>query len=625
MAESIEFRLKVIEDKLGLALEQNEKKAKSLGNTLSVAVGTFAGQAAIKGFTLLGNTIGSVNEFIADSIKASVEQENALNKLSQALKSTNSFSEQAVADFDAFSDELERTSTFSGDVILTQVALAKSLGATNAQAKDLVQAAANLSAQIGGSLEENVVKLAKTLNGEVAKGLKTAVPELKNLSNESLNAGAAIEIINQKFSGAALAQLDTYSGRINQLQDGYGKLQEEIGNLITQSTLVTKAFESVTGIIFKVVDGIKEYQAQQKLLSQGFVDNQAEVNALSGDYADLTAEIEKQQAIINKQGPNKSLVSTAEIQVAETRVKSLSAEAQRLFDIINTNQKMIALEEEKNGKDPAAKIREKTAQEKAAIEERNIAIRELENQFALESNQLDLEQDIAEKERFNVKTADDIAAITSFELTKSELVYQAAVDRAKLLATVEEQEAAKSKAIIEKKIRDQKIGADQKKKTLQQEIADQETFFNAATSLSSSKNRELAMIGKAAALTTLAIKTPEAVGASFAFGTKTGGPALGFTLGAIAAAAMAQQAARIAGIQGFAEGGIIGQGATMGGDNRMATVRDGEMVLNAQQQEKLFNMINSGNMAGGDIVIQINEREIARAVRNQLNSGYKLA
>jgi hypothetical protein len=62
----------------------------------------------------------------------------------------------------------------------------------------------------------------------------------------------------------------------------------------------------------------------------------------------------------------------------------------------------------------------------------------------------------------------------------------------------------------------------------------------------------------------------------------------------------------------------------MGPDNTIATVRTGEMVLNANQQEKLFNMINSGG-SGGDIVVQVDGREIARAVRSQVQQGYRLA
>jgi hypothetical protein len=230
---------------------------------------------------------------------------------------------------------------------------------------------------------------------------------------------------------------------------------------------------------------------------------------------------------------------------------------------------------------------------------------------------------VAEKERYGVKSAEDNASLAQFELDKSELLYQAAVDRANLLKTEEEKQVAKSKALREKENRDLQINAKTKADIRQQELKDQQAFFSIASSLASSKSKELAMIGKAAAITEIAIKTPQAVASSFAFGSRIGGPALGAALGAIAATAMAAQAAKVAGIQGFANGGIIG--ATMGADNRVVSVRDGEMVLNADEQKTLFDAIKGGSLGGGDIVVQINEREIARAVRNQLNNGFKFA
>ena len=74
-------------------------------------------------------------------------------------------------------------------------------------------------------------------------------------------------------------------------------------------------------------------------------------------------------------------------------------------------------------------------------------------------------------------------------------------------------------------------------------------------------------------------------------------------------------------IKGFANGGIIG--ATQGPDNQIASVRTGEMVLNADQQGKLFNAINNGSFGGGEIVIQIDGRTIATAMRDQTKQGFK--
>jgi len=621
VAESIEFRLKVIEDKLGVALEQNEKKAKSLGSALTVAAGTFAGGVALKGFDALGRAIGSVNDFIFDSIKASAEQEAALNRLGQALRNTGEFSNAAIEDFSAFAGELQKTSVYADEVVLNQLALAKSFGATNEQAKNLVQGAANLSASIGGTLEQNVEILSKSLNGLVGKGLKAAIPELKSLSQEALNSGAAIDLVNQKFGGSAQAQLNTYEGSLVALKNSFGELQEIVGDVVTQSEFVQGAFKFLTDSINSAVQAVSEYKAVNEANNKGFVDSENKVNSLASQYADLTVEIEKQQAIINGQGQNKGLVSTADIQFAETRVKALTAEAQKLFNVIQTSQQQIAAEEAKSPQAKAEKIREQTTEELNAIKERQIQISELEGQFALLQEQGRLEQEALKNESIFTSREEQLQRLADFEYAKTELEYQSAVDRAALLKTQEEKATAIQKSELIKRIANEKTKQKTDKEIKDEQLKQETDFYDAAISLSNSKNRTMAAIGKAFALQQLAEKTPLAIGNSYEFGTRTGGPVLGAVFGGIAAAAMAQQAARIAGVQGFAQGGIIG--ATSGADNRMASVRDGEMVLNASQQEQLFNSINNGAV-GGNIVIQIDGRNIAYAVRDQVRQGFKL-
>lgn len=117
-----------------------------------------------------------------------------------------------------------------------------------------------------------------------------------------------------------------------------------------------------------------------------------------------------------------------------------------------------------------------------------------------------------------------------------------------------------------KQEKDQKE-ADKKAKSMQElreqaSIESFQDFFSTVNQLSSSGNKALQAIGKAAALTRIAIQTPEAVASAFKFGTAIGGPPLGFTMGGVAAAAMAAQAARVAGVQ-LADGGIVK--ATAGG------------------------------------------------------------
>ena len=91
------------------------------------------------------------------------------------------------------------------------------------------------------------------------------------------------------------------------------------------------------------------------------------------------------------------------------------------------------------------------------------------------------------------------------------------------------------------------------------------------------------------------------------------GGVAGIITGALVAAAGAVQLASIMAakpVKHFAAGGVVGgmNGASMGADNTTIAARSGEMIMNANQQRALWDMLNgSGNAAGaGGVNLTIN-------------------
>ena len=70
---------------------------------------------------------------------------------------------------------------------------------------------------------------------------------------------------------------------------------------------------------------------------------------------------------------------------------------------------------------------------------------------------------------------------------------------------------------------------------------------------------------------------------------------------AFAVAGLATLATTISTIQGYANGGVIGGGGTPSGDMGLIRANVGEMVLNKNQQSHLFNILDSGNVGGGNV------------------------
>lgn len=79
---------------------------------------------------------------------------------------------------------------------------------------------------------------------------------------------------------------------------------------------------------------------------------------------------------------------------------------------------------------------------------------------------------------------------------------------------------------------------------------------------------------------------------------------------------LAQLLAMISAVKsvGFAQGGIVG-GTSYSGDKQYIRVNSGEMILNGQQQARLFSMINSGG-GGGEVTFRIAGQQLVGVLNN---------
>lgn len=670
MAENLEFRLKVIEDKLTEALDRNEKKAKSLGDVLTVAVGSFAADAAIKGISLLSDGFESLVGFVEDSVRASAESEVALKSLQIALAQTGQLTDENVESFTNLARSIQEITSFEDDAVVSSTALIQTMARLDKEGlQRATKAAVDLAAAFNIDLEAASRLVGKAAEGNITSLKKLGV-EVNKGRDDAETFANTLTVLEARFGGAAKAQAQTFTGSLNQLKNVFGELQENIGNVITQNPAVIAAFTSIKNVLVSLSNSVSEaFGSNQndnvKEFFLGILDG-ANAIVLSMDAVisvfTLAADVIVASIRIIAVAMVAPVAAIFEIikhvpgigEAFKGMADSALAEMNRLSNGINDNVKSIQnvfngetalaelsskiadvrndfvlLNEEVKTKGPELKNNlniTPTVQSEDTLNklrELNIALLEQQQTFEVEKQRIQAENDILDQERFFARSAEQITELANFELQKSDLQYQAAVDRAALLATVEERDAARQKALQDKQLRDLKIDNQKRADIRKQDLANRETFLNTAASLQSSGNKTLAAIGKSAALAQIAIETPRAAIASFRYGATIGGPPLGAAFAAIAVAAGAAQAAKVASVQGFAGGGVIG--ATNGPDNQVATVRTGEIVLNAQQQKNLFDAINGGNLGGGDIVIQVDGREIARAVRTQIKSGFVLA
>lgn len=131
------------------------------------------------------------------------------------------------------------------------------------------------------------------------------------------------------------------------------------------------------------------------------------------------------------------------------------------------------------------------------------------------------------------------------------------------------------------------------------------------------KNTAIEVAANKAATASEIEKTAASAGAAAAGGASAVAsiPIVGPALAVAAAASIA--AAILAAMSKFANGGIVGYGSKTG-DNTLARVNRGELILNEHQQATLFNAIKTGNLGGGgNVQFKIRGCDLVGAIENE--------
>lgn len=321
--------------------KQADKAGKSIGDKLGggasgatglgVALGGISTAFIAAGAAAVG-AVAAVGKFT----DAANTQQDAVNRLNASLQRIGEFSNSTSQEIQDFASQLQNTSRVGDEVILSNIALAQSLGATADQSKELVAAALDLSAATGQELESATRQIAKTfsgLQGEIGEN----VTEIRELTAEQLKAGAAIDVVAQKFAGFAEKEAATFSGSLDQLSNSFGDLLEEIGFFITQSDTLAPIISGLTDLFKSASTFLREFRLENEELSKTNADAKLalvtkETKELNEELKDLREGGNTLGRLFSDAGGN-----AAEIQKVTNRLKELGAEEAKIRQFIKDN------------------------------------------------------------------------------------------------------------------------------------------------------------------------------------------------------------------------------------------------------------------------------------------------
>lgn len=204
----------------------------------------FAGAAGI--------ALGATTKLISigtNLVEANNRQAQAEATLRQALQGRADVADRLIKQASAF----QNSSLVGNEEIIKQQAYLASIGRTEEEIGKIIQTSLDYSAVTGQTLDGAVKNIAKTFGG-LAGELAEVVPEIKTLTAEQLAAGAAVDLLNEKFQGQAEVASRVGSGPLIQLKNVFGDIQELLGKALGPA--VTAIADKIRGLAMRVQDSV---------------------------------------------------------------------------------------------------------------------------------------------------------------------------------------------------------------------------------------------------------------------------------------------------------------------------------------------------------------------------------
>jgi myosin heavy subunit len=235
--DGAEKGVKSLGDKIKQAFSKNNLSA--VGN-LGMAVSGIG--VAFKAATAI---IGGTIKTMAAMTNAAITQQKAEIQLTTAIKNNPYVDGTAAKRLKEFAGEMQSVSEIGDEQLLPMMAQVISTGRTEAETMNLVRAAIDLSASGTMSLESAMTQLNATYSGNLGL-LGRQIPQLKDLTEEELKNGKAVEIVSKNYGGMAESTTSA-TGRFTQLKNAWGDLMETFGGVFLK--IASPIAKVLTGIV----------------------------------------------------------------------------------------------------------------------------------------------------------------------------------------------------------------------------------------------------------------------------------------------------------------------------------------------------------------------------------------
>lgn len=240
MADDYGLNAKITADASGFknGIQQAQSALKKFGSGMSNVVQGLGKNGLLGALSAVGlassgltATLGAVKKVVqtitktvnecTEAYKTQLYVERALDT---AIENSPYVTGQASKSLKEFASEMQKVSNIGDEEIIPMMTKLITSGRTEAETMKIISTAIDMSASGAVSFDTAINQLNMTLNGSIGRlGMQNA--ELKELSEEELKNGKAVEILGDKYKGLAQATIDTSK----QLKNIKGDFKEAIG------------------------------------------------------------------------------------------------------------------------------------------------------------------------------------------------------------------------------------------------------------------------------------------------------------------------------------------------------------------------------------------------------------
>jgi hypothetical protein len=356
----------------------------------------------------------NVAGFVRDSMQAYMDQERAVNKMTVAMKNQGDYSKTALQGMIDYSAQIQKTTTVADEAALSVMANLKSYGMLDEEIKTATRLAADFAAakkEEGMTITQASEIIGKAYVGQTERLSRYGIV-IDTTKSKSEQFQEVMDQLQQRFGGAAAAELETYEGQWENLENRFGEIKEDVGALALEVTkLLMPALDWLADAAKEAAEGMnllfgsgKEAQASRKRMEILDQIHEAEeaVRSLkatvevdtsgsflskviygSADPEETTRQLAKAEADVKRLN-NELMTFNRELRQEEVKTQTTRATGHRMF--VNNSEtesrfiRKITEEEKKENKE-----REKDLKAQGKEYEKFLDLVESEHKKALDS------------------------------------------------------------------------------------------------------------------------------------------------------------------------------------------------------------------------------------------------